>query len=105
MNWRDSYTYTSSVKEVSTEQHYNSEKRRLKEKRNRGLKAKGGGGGGAKPDQPDTIVPINGTANTTAKSGLDEAIYDRYATSYGIANLRKNYNYKGVPYEYKNFMD
>ena len=77
----------------------------MKERRIRGLKAKGGGGGGAKPDQPDILVPINGTANTTEKSGLDEAIYDKYATSYGIANLRKNYNYKGVPYEYKNFMD
>ena len=51
------------------------------------------------------MIPINGTANITAKTGLDEAIYDKYATSYGIANLRKNYNYKGVPYEYKNFMD
>ena len=50
-------------------------------------------------------MPVNGTANSTGKTGLDEAIYDRYATSYGIANLKKNYNYDGVQYKYKKFMD
>ena len=54
------------------------------------MKPKGGGGGGARPDQPDgeeTEATTNRTSTRVA--------YTKYAKSYGIANLRRSYDYDG----------
>ena len=99
LNQRDSYTYSSSVKETSI--YYDVPPPIPREPRGRVLKAKGGSGGGAKPDQPDTIVSQN---VTNIPNNTNKAIYTKYAKSYGIANLRRSYEYDGQKYEYTSFM-
>ena len=50
-------------------------------------------------------MSANGTVtNSTTATKRNDAIYTKYAKSYGIANLKRTYTYNGQEFKYDNFM-
>ena len=98
INPLDSYSYSSTHPHIIQGTYDTAPISRLEPRRRR-LKAKGGGAGGARPDQEDG----DGTGTTTTRTNA-VAAHTKYAKTYGIANLKRSYDYGGEEYQYDSFL-